>query len=325
MKDMPFNIKSTFLFLILFTSLLAGCGLLPGSSANSINQQVTPTPTADVLGYQTAASQACIIADWSNMQTDKRQGDLLAWQPGSHNLAYVAPRPNTSWYIGMLSFADGPDYTNFTSLAPTILTIGDLTWSPDGQWLAFVAMRMDENVQTVMLVKPDGSGLTDLFPADAAKSDQTNSQKAVLQWRNANTLWVSTSCGEDCQQTIEVDARDGSRRSISSDERKNAEKALAREDIKYLDGLELQSHVLEYNEKEMPRGFSSPNWSPDESQVTYLDRRGLLWLLNVKDKTQHILDMGLRVVNETKWSPDGTLIAVRAEDRVFVFEIPCSK
>ncbi len=57
--------------------------------------------------------------------------------------------------------------------------------------------------------------------------------------------------------------------------------------------------------------------------ILYLDNHGLLWVLDPKLKQQYILDVGLRSVYETKWSSDSQLVAVRAEDRISVFEVPC--
>ena len=35
------------------------------------------------------------------------------------------------------------------------------------------------------------------------------------------------------------------------------------------------------------------------------------------------LDIGLRDINETQWSLDSARLGIRAEDRIFIFEVPC--
>ena len=51
----------------------------------------------------------------------------------------------------------------------------------------------------------------------------------------------------------------------------------------------------------------------------------MLWMLSPGEKITFPVDIGLRDVTETQWSLDSGALAVRAEDRVFVFEIPCEK
>lgn len=309
--------------IFLMLSLLAACNLVPGQEALDSNTMLTPTATPDTLGYRAVASEACRVANWASMQTNKRQGDLIAWHPDSERIAYLAPYANTSWYIGMVTVASGTDYATRETLVPNVTATGDLTWSPEGDKLAFIASRVDEELQTVMVVNADGSGLFDLFPGDEAITDTGTSDKSILGWQDNNMLEVAVSCGVDCQQRYEIDVRDGFAAPLGDPERKNARAEINREDVKTLDGLEIKPHVIEYDPEVYPRGFSSPNWSPDEEDVLYLDRRGVLWLLHPENKTQYIIDIGLRLVSETKWSADSSQIAVRAEDSIFIFEVPC--
>ena len=199
---------------LLLASLLAACGMVPGGAVNS---GVTPTPTTtpDPAGYQGIASRACLLGDWPTMQTNRPSGDLLAWQPKLpgdpriDRVAYLAPDDRSSWYTGKLMIADGQDFQTRRELAPNVLATGDLTWSTQGDSLAFLAFRPDENVYTVMTVAADGSGLTDLFPTDLARTDARTSQKAIIGWKNDTTLQVITSCGEECRQSYNIRTGDG--------------------------------------------------------------------------------------------------------------------
>ena len=304
--------------------LLGGCSS-PAQNPNDPNLIPTLTPTADVNGYQSIAPRSCLVGEWDVIQTNKAQGDLIAWQPGQHRLAYLAPSTATTWYTGRLALRSGDDFTTNQTLAENILSTGDLTWSPNGARLAFLAFRVDESLETILATTPDGGAPVDLFPLDAARTDARTSQKSILHWLDNNRVRVLTSCGEDCQQQIDIDTRDGSAAPAAASQRKNAGAILNRDAIKIMDGLTLSENVLEYDAQLYPRGFSRPNWSPDAGQVTYIDRRGLLWLINLSDKKQWIVDIGLRVVSEVKWSSDSHLLAVRAEDRIFVLEGLCTQ
>ncbi len=315
--------------LLIFLSLpvLAGCSALGGksSAANSNPGQptITLTATADNLGYQATAPQACPAADFASMQTDRPQGNLMSWQPGSHRLAYVSSQLSTGWYLGGLNFVQEPNDAHPQKISDTLQVTGDLTWSPDGQKLAFLAYRLNEGVETVMMINADGSKLVDFFPRDVARGDKGASQKSIVKWQDTTHLSVFASCGEDCQQAYQVNITDASVTPEGAQQRKNSNTALNRAGNKWLDGLMPDINLQTYDPKTYPRGFSAPNWSPDNRQVLYLDRHGILWLLDPTSKKQSIVDVGLRTVDQTQWSSDSKRVAVHAEDRIFVFEVPC--
>ena len=255
------------------------------------------------------------------MQSDKPQGDLVAWQPGTENLAYLAPAERSSWYTGDLYISKGPDFKQKIALAPGVLANGDLTWSPDGSLLAFLAYRPNEGLYTVMIVRPDGSELIDLFPTDLARTDARTSQKAILGWQNDNTLDVMVSCGEECRlsYSFQVDVPPSP---VLTPTPVGSYHELA-------ENLQLHRNVQEFEAKLYPKAMSDPagsldtNWSPDKQLVTYTDRRGVLWLLVTGEKIQYMLDIGFRDVYETQWASTSAHIAIRAEDRLFIFQVPC--
>jgi hypothetical protein len=317
------------LILILAGGLLSACDAVPDAAAARVR---TPTPTAtpDPLGYQAIAPLSCRVINWATIQAEQRmggqmhwlQGDLIAWQPGSQNsgdrLAYLAPDDRSSWFTGRLMLAQGPDFTERIPLAPNILVSGDLTWSPNGEWLAFLAFRPNESVYTIMVVRGDGSGLKDLFPTDLARTDAHTSQKAVIGWNDNDTVQVIASCGEQCRFAYDIDVRSPGSPSLTPTPVTDYHE-LSR-------NLEISTNVLDHTPDDFPRGVRTPpapKWSPDTDQVIYLDRRGLLWLLLPEAKNNYVIDVGLRDVYEVQWSLGSNKLAVRAEDRIFVFETPC--
>lgn len=324
-KQSPFQFIH---ILLVATFLLAACSIIPsnsGSPRGETDEDGTPvpTPTRDPSGYQAIPAQSCLIADWAALQTNQPQGDLIAWQPGTTNLAYVAPAERSSWYTGDLILAEGPDYQQKVSLAPDVLVNGDLTWSPGGSMLAFLAYRPNEAVYTIMTVRADGSGLTDLFPTDLARTDGRTSQKAILGWKDEDTLEVITSCGEECRLAYALQVNASPAPVLTPTPVENYRKLH--------DSLQIHRNIQNFDAKQFPKAISdensnpNPNWSPDKQMVAYLDRRGLLWLLITGEKIQYLLDIGLRDVYETQWANNSNYLAIRAEDRVFIFQIPCEQ
>ena len=307
--------------LLLAVIFLAGCS---GSDSGAQAETPVPTPTRDPSGYQQIESQACQVASFATMQSNQPQGDLIAFQPGSHDLAYLQPTDRTSWYVGTLALAKAPDYATNVNLAVNTLAAGDLTWSPNGDWLAFLAYRGSESVYTVMAVHADGKGLVDLFPADSARTDARTSQKSILKWKDDNTLEVMASCDEECRNAydIRVDQAAGA--------------ALVPTQVadynELLESLKLHPNLPVYTPEAFPKTMptidpaktvKSQNWSPDNQSIAYIDKRGFPFVLSVKDKVTYPLDIGYRDVYEIEWSSDSQQLALRAEDRIYVFEVPC--
>jgi hypothetical protein len=322
------RVLALWMALAVSAGLLAGCGVLPQPQDVLGVNTVTPTATLDPSGYQAVAPRACPVGDWHTLQAERRQGqvttwlqgNLMAWQPGTETLAYLAPDERSSWFTGGLMLASGPDFREPRPLAPTTLVNGDLTWSPSGEWLAFLAFRPNESLHTVMAVRADGAGLVDLFPTDLARTDQRTSQKAIIGWRDDQTVQVISSCGEECRIAFDLDVTTPPGPILTPTPLSHY-RALQ-------DNLQIDRLARAITPEAFPRivstpEVSKPHWSPDEDQVAYLDRRGVLWILSVAEKTNYPLEIGLRDVYETQWSTSGDYLAIRAEDRVFVYQVPC--
>jgi hypothetical protein len=314
--------------LLVATALLSACGR-PPDPADLPDSAISPTPTMDPSGFQAVETQACLVRHWSTIQGERRQagttiwmrGSLLAWQPARAGedappaLAYLAPNERTSWFTGVVTLVTAPDFNKPIALAPNTLAVGDLTWSPDGSRLAFLALRADDGLYTVYTVRADGTGLTDLFPDDLAQTDVRTSRKAIIGWRNNSTLQVMVSCGEACRQSYDMNV------SASIVSLPSPTQAAHHGDLDK--HLEMYRNTLPFQEDDYPRGMRDPNWSPDQQRFTFIDRRGLLWLGDMEGQTHALLDIGLRDVTETQWSPHSDFISVRAEDRVFLFRTVC--
>ncbi len=293
--------------------LLSACDALTSGAQN--NDNATPTPTLPSLlpevarGYQVVANSSCLVAQYTPITTDKSQGDLMAWQPDSHNLAYVSPLNNSwAWYLGRLVISNPEEAKNVFE-DDNLRVFGDLQWSPDGSMLAFVYLQTS-NFYDAMLIQPDSSQTVDLFPGQEAQTDDLSGKKAIGEWLNNRQLTVSSSCGIDCVQIYQFN-RDGSQKQAVKETRPV-------EDHSY----ELTVHQVEYDEATYPV-MVTPNWSPDDSQIFYSDEDDLAWVLNVGAKTQYQLGWLGDYVRESKWSSDSQFVAVRMDNQIDVYKTKC--
>jgi hypothetical protein len=317
---------SIILVFLLTFSLIAACGSSEQSSV-SLSETVTPTATMDPSGYQAVEPRSCLINEWSSLQAEQNSkdtsnwllGDLLAWRPGGkageNELAFLAPGDRSSWFTGTLTLARGAKLDEKILLAPGVLASGDLNWSPDGAWLAFLAYRPNEGLYTVMVSKGDGSQVIDLFPTDLARTDTRSSKKAIVGWQNNSTVQVIASCGEECRQAYDIDVTQSPAPVLTP--------TVLTDYTLLKKNLAISQYALTVTPASFPKNMVSAKWAPDERLAAYLDHRGLLWILSIDEKVNYTLDIGLRDVYELQWSSTSTDLAVRAEDRIFIFEIPC--
>ncbi|MCE1254300.1 MAG: hypothetical protein LWX83_12225 [Anaerolineae bacterium] len=311
-----YKLRQFLMFLIPLTwvLLVSACDTLDlGLSENDKN--ATPTPTLPALlpevarGYMVVNNASCLAGQYIPITTDKKQGDLMAWQPGSHQLAYVSPLNNSwAWYLGKLSIAS-PDENKTVFEDENIKVFGDLAWSPDASTLAFVTLQ-NNNFFSVTLIQPDNSQTVDLFPGEEARTDELSGKKAIEGWINNRQISVSSSCGIDCAQMIRFN-NDGSGKQVL-------------EEIRPVDdhSYDLSLHQIEFEEGTYP-AMTDPNWSPDNTQVFYTDEDDDAWVLDVPGKTQYQLGWLGDYVRETKWSSDSQLLAIRMDNQINVYKTKC--
>ena len=66
------------------------------------------------------------------------------------------------------------------------------------------------------------------------------------------------------------------------------------------------------------------NWSPDESQIAYIDEDGYAWIINVGTGMLYPLDIGTYgTATETDWSYDSQNLAVQADQKLKIFSFDC--
>jgi dipeptidyl aminopeptidase/acylaminoacyl peptidase len=310
--------------LVVCLVFLGGCDTINGffnysvqtTKPNLTQAVILPTSTIQqgaTLEYRVVSAQACPLATLPALRSDTSQNGLIAWKPGSDGLAFIAPPSDQEWYVGDLAVASGKDFSQTVTLTKDVQVTGNMLWAPDGTTIAFVAYRQEDAVYTVMVVRGNGRPI-DLFPAQAAHTDSYASPKQVLQWTNTDHLSVDTTCDLDCEQLIDVNVADGVISKNGDPVRKGA---------KIPPAVATDQRALPT--AELFPVMSNQVWSPDGSQIAYLDDSGNPWLLTVKGYTQYPLNVNNAQVNEMAWSPDGKLLAIRLDGSVEIFKTGCEQ
>ena len=294
------------LFIMVIT--LAGCSSLSGGGPLEELPTATPLPGASTDdGLEVQPPGACLIGEDAVAQLLKPMGNLLAWQPGQDKLAYLAPVSRAwGWGVGdavIAPVSDGePVSTNDARVA------GDLTWSPDGAWLAFVALRASDDQYSVFVWRPADDRLIDLL-GEGAISDAYSSLKGIDKWLDNDRLRISESCGVDCRQLLAISVLGGEQR-ILRQIRESEDTSLA-VDSNHPAGFSL-------NEK-----WLNPNVSPDGLSVFFSDKKAVGWIASIEEGIKFPLDLKNGAAQESKWSDDSRYLAVRTEQQVLVFELNC--
>jgi hypothetical protein len=313
--------------IFLFVLSLVGCTLpIP----NVTGDEDTSTPTPPVLvgpaspssktglaDYKASPIPICSIAKFSTISLFDYQGNLSAWSPDGTELAFIRPNATLTWFIGDLVIASGSKFNQLKVVAPN--AAGRVYWSPDGKSLAFVSLRQDDKVYTIMVVNRDGSGLLDLFPDRSAKTDDYSARKTILSWPDANHIHVMISCGSSCTKALEISLPGGESADFkpSEDEVRNAWSILR--SVKTVDA---KSYPI----------MNEPNWSLKDRYIVFLDEKSYMWVLDQQQKTIHPVYMENMFpvypsqpwARETNWSVKDQL-AVRVDDHLEIFNPACSK
>jgi hypothetical protein len=270
----------------------------------------TPTVVSIVFPeYRTAPFLLCETSVFNVIRTSTVQGDLFAWSPGSDRLAFIASNSASQWNLGDLTAVPLP-----AGSPPVILAgnaVGNLSWSPNGSYLAFVSLRTADGVYTLQVVPPEGGETVDFFPGQTAKTDAWASPKIVRQWTDDLHLTGWSSCGVICAQPVELD--------IS-------------QKIQQAAGDPIRS-VVDFWEVHRNEPFPPPadiqdarevNWSPDLSRAVYFDNRDNVWVVSPGTQTQYRIPLPeWDLPYESKWSPDGRFLAVRAGFFLHVYDSLC--
>lgn len=288
--------------------ILGGCSVL---GPEKEIQEATPTPlptTNPEEGLRVVVPTACQVRSIPTIHVDEVAGDMIAWSPDGDTLAYIAPENKEwGWYSGdltLLSMETGEERAT-----RDIKVTGDITWSPDGSRIAFTALESTENIYTVIVLSTADFLTTNLYGASAA-TDEYGSRKGVLKWTNDSRVQVAETCGVDCSRIVEFDLIGQGQRVIKN-------------------GRKQDDHSLEVVLNQ-GKTAANPDWllantSPDGAHVFYSDENGNAWVVNPAAGTKFQIDLAMGEALESKWSPDSQLLAIRTNEKVFIYDLKCTK
>ncbi|MGE5221947.1 MAG: hypothetical protein ACM3PY_05895 [Omnitrophica WOR_2 bacterium] len=316
--------SKVFMLFLFVTLLFSGCkakpeSVLPAPTPTATEEALLPTatptvyvpPTSMVSGLNITAAANCQAADLVLLRTIEPRGSLFSWSPQGDFLAYVSPSLVSSWLVGDLTLVSGPKFSDPKKLASDV--VGDLAWSPDGQRIAYVALRGNDKLYTVRIIRQDGSGMVDVFPDQKAKTDEWSSPKAIKRWLDDHTLRIQVSCGSSCLQTVDYD--------LSKDTR-NSDADPVKGKVDYW--------AVRTNQPEtIPTEFAptlQPNWAPDGFKVIYLDSDNHAWIADLARSEQYLLfPESLIYPVETEWSQNSHYVAIGSEGMLRVYSFLCTK
>jgi len=270
----------------------------------------TPEPTSSIPSMTPIPPQACRVAEEGMIRVDHPQGDLISWSPNADVVAYLASTLESSWNVGELNIASAPAFDTPVRLATHVA--GELTWSPDGTTIAYLGLRRSDGIYTIGLAYPDGRATRDLFPGDAAKTDDWSSQKAIVEWLDAGRLRVLTSCGTDCMQALDFGVGSG----LSTPSGDPIDRSWDMWAVHANHPAIIQAPFAS-----LPGQL---NWSPDGSRIAYIDDNGNAWVINVDAGSLYPLDIGqFGTATETDWSYDNQYLAVQVDQNLMIFTFKC--
>jgi len=287
--------------------LLSGCstlGLAP------VNTSPTPTPLATANpeeNLRVIPQAACLVTRIPTIQADKPAGDMMAFSPDSKTLAYIAPyNSKWGWFTGNLTLFSTS--TGESRATRDLKVTGDITWSPDGSRLAFTALHTTENLYTVMVLSTSDFTPMDLYAAGAA-TDDFGSAKGIVAWDGNNQIKIDETCGVDCSRVVEINISGQGQQVLSTGRRQ--------------DNVSLNITL------NPPSGAVNPDWllvnaSPDGTNIFFMDKDDQTWVVSPDDKTKYHLILDQETVQESKWSPDSQLLAVRTNENLFLFDLGCT-
>ncbi len=313
--------RLSYLALALLALLLAsGCSpesplsaLLPPPEVTPTSE-VTPSPTPDDHGFPFVSSPYCKVAEWNTIQTEGPQGDLMAWSPVSDMLAWIEPGKTGNWSAGNLTISSGKLLKNRTAINLDALAFGNLSWSEDGKFLAFVALRHSDSLYTVMTVdfSSDHPKVKDQLLDEAARTDDWGSDKAIVGWSGPRSLEAVSSCGPDCDVPITIDVTTNTWKAQANAKRKSLP-----------EHWKIGNQLPVDDPEQYPAMVEDPSWSQDGTFLAFIDERNNLWVIDLTEKTQTLLPYYFGYIQEIKWSSNSRLITVRNESRIYLMSMDC--
>jgi Tol biopolymer transport system component len=278
--------------------VLAACSVL-NSPSRSATQTAAAVPTSTfppelaTQDLRLVSPRSCLTAQFTSINTQSPQGDLMAWSPSGDLLALDLPENgHWGWFLGDATIYDVPANKEVFATQGDYV-FGDLTWSPAGDYLAFVKYSADAHLYTVVSLRLQDHSLVDYFPGASAHTDDFSSLKGIDAWDASQSLVVTSSCGSDCVRFYSINT--GSGQTVALSEKRKTEDQ----------SLQLKNQLT----------------SPDGRLKVINDDQGMSWLTRAADGSTYLLAKD--PIDEIKWSADSQYFAIRLVDQVSVYKVSC--
>lgn len=166
---------------LLLVAASGGSEFIPLTSDAAVERFPVWSPDSSRLAFMSTSDENSDIALIGADGTDSTplaatEADELfpAWSPDGSQIAYLVENEEGAFSLALTNVATG-EATALTLNIPVFARPADdnphVVWSPDGQWLAFMGMSGDDNVD-IYAARPDGSEMVrltdspgeDLFP-----------------------------------------------------------------------------------------------------------------------------------------------------------------
>ena len=171
----------------------------------------TPTLTAVVSQVTTATHvlarlPAPGVNSVSSIMWHWRYQSNLAWSPDSIALAYGCEGRG-------LCLAEAPDFTPKLLVQEANASVQP-RWSPDGRQIALGYVHphpesSEHTIETIAVVRADGSDLRDLLPGDLAVTGTGGAAKTINCWLDNHSLTFMAHRGTEAEELYEIDVVEG--------------------------------------------------------------------------------------------------------------------